>query len=78
LNEMLGYEEGELLGLDHWLVYHPDYQELTRKRAQTRMLGKTGDGFMGRSVPGLSFSKGNPAFKSGLETSRIASMRKKG
>lgn len=40
LNEMLGYDEGELLGLDHWLVYHPDYQEITRKRAQARMRGE--------------------------------------
>ena len=40
LNEMLGYEEGELLGLDHWLVYHPDYQKLTRERAQARMQGE--------------------------------------
>jgi two-component system cell cycle sensor histidine kinase/response regulator CckA len=40
LNEMLGYDEGELLGLDHWLVYHPDYREVTRKRAQARMRGE--------------------------------------
>ena len=40
LNKMLGYEEGELLGLDHWIVYHPDYQDLTRRRAQARMRGK--------------------------------------
>jgi len=40
LNEILGYEEGELLGLDHWLLYHPDYQELTRTRAQARMRGE--------------------------------------
>jgi len=40
LHEMLGYDEGELLGLDHWLVYHPDYQELTRERAQARMRGE--------------------------------------
>jgi PAS domain S-box-containing protein len=40
LNKMLGYEIGELLGLDHWLVYHPEYQELTRKRALARMQGE--------------------------------------
>ena len=40
LNEMLGYEKGELLGLDHWLVYHPDYQDITRERAQARMRGE--------------------------------------
>ena len=39
--EMLGYEVGELEGLDHWLVYHPDYQNLTRERAQARMRGES-------------------------------------
>ncbi len=41
LQEMLGYDEDELLGMDHWIVYHPDYQELTRSRARARMLGET-------------------------------------
>jgi PAS domain S-box-containing protein len=40
LHEMLGYNEGELLGMDHWLVYHPDYHELTRDRALARMRGE--------------------------------------
>ncbi|MFO7598477.1 MAG: PAS domain S-box protein [Candidatus Desulfacyla sp.] len=40
LHQMLGYEDGELLGLDHWLVYHPESQEITRKRAEARMGGK--------------------------------------
>ncbi len=40
LHEMLGYEEGELEGLDHWLVYHPDYQVLTRERAKARLRGE--------------------------------------
>jgi PAS domain S-box-containing protein len=40
LYEMLGYEKGELDGLDHWLVYHPDYHEITRERAQTSMRGE--------------------------------------
>jgi two-component system cell cycle sensor histidine kinase/response regulator CckA len=40
LNEMLGYEKDELVGLDHWIVYHPDYREVTRKRAQARMRGE--------------------------------------
>jgi PAS domain S-box-containing protein len=40
LNEMLGYKKDELVGLDHWLVYHPDYQELTRERAKARMRGE--------------------------------------
>ncbi|NWG04699.1 MAG: PAS domain S-box protein, partial [Syntrophaceae bacterium] len=40
LYEMLGYDPGELEGLDHWLVYHPDYQKLTRERAQARMRGE--------------------------------------
>ena len=40
LNEMLGYREGELIGQNHWVVYHPDYQKLTRERAQARMHGE--------------------------------------
>ncbi|RJR47245.1 MAG: PAS domain S-box protein [Desulfobacteraceae bacterium] len=40
LNKMLGYLEGDLVGRDHWIVYHPDYQVLTRERAQARMRGE--------------------------------------
>ncbi|MBI5250883.1 MAG: PAS domain S-box protein, partial [Desulfomonile tiedjei] len=40
LYEMLGYEKGELEGKEHWLVYDPAYQDLTRKRAQARMRGE--------------------------------------
>jgi two-component system cell cycle sensor histidine kinase/response regulator CckA len=40
LNEMLGYREGELVGREHWIVYHPDYKELTRERARRRMRGE--------------------------------------
>jgi len=40
LNEMLRYREGELIGQNHWVVYHPDYQKLTRERAQARLSGK--------------------------------------
>jgi PAS domain S-box-containing protein len=41
LHEMLGYEQGELAGIDHWLIYHPDYQNLTRERAQARLRGES-------------------------------------
>jgi len=40
LYEMLGYEQDELEGKDHWLIYHPDYQDLTRERAKARMEGE--------------------------------------
>ena len=40
LYEMLGYSPGELEGLDHWLVYHPDYHDITRERAKARMNGE--------------------------------------
>ncbi len=40
LYEILGYGKGQLEGLDHWLVYHPDYQKLTQERAQARMRGE--------------------------------------
>ena len=41
LHEMLGYEPGELEGLDHWLVYHPYYQDIIRERAQARLRGES-------------------------------------
>ncbi|MCX5863363.1 MAG: PAS domain S-box protein [Deltaproteobacteria bacterium] len=40
LYEMLGYSEGELEGMDHWQVYHPDYHGITRYRALARMRGE--------------------------------------
>jgi PAS domain S-box-containing protein len=40
LHEMLGYDKGELEGLDHWLIYHPDDQVITQERAQARMRGE--------------------------------------
>jgi PAS domain S-box-containing protein len=40
LCEMTGYGEEELIGMDHWLVYAPEYQELTRQRARARMRGE--------------------------------------
>jgi PAS domain S-box-containing protein len=40
LNEMLGYRDGELLGREHWEVYHPHYQGVTRERAQARLRGE--------------------------------------
>ena len=40
LYEMLGYENGELQGMDYWLVYHPDYQDLTREQANVCMRGE--------------------------------------
>ncbi len=40
LYEMLGYEQGELVGKDHWVIYHPDYQDFTRERAKARIRGE--------------------------------------
>jgi len=40
LHTMLGYPYGELQGLYHWRVYHPDYQHITRERAQAQMRGE--------------------------------------
>lgn len=40
LHHMLGYDVAELLGMDHWRVYHPEYREVTRRRAQARMRGE--------------------------------------
>jgi two-component system cell cycle sensor histidine kinase/response regulator CckA len=41
LHEMLGYQPGELEGLDHRLIYHPDFRELTGSRAQARLRGES-------------------------------------
>ncbi len=40
LHQMLGYSVGELEGLDHWVVYNPDYQGIARERAAARMRGE--------------------------------------
>lgn len=40
LHEMLGYTPYELIGKDHWIIYAPEYQSLTRERAQRRMRGE--------------------------------------
>jgi len=40
LCEMLGYERSEVEGLDFWRLYHPDYHDITRYRAQARMRGE--------------------------------------
>ncbi len=40
LHEMLGYKMGELIGVDHWIIYHPDYQDAVQERAKARLEGK--------------------------------------
>jgi two-component system, cell cycle sensor histidine kinase and response regulator CckA len=40
LYDMLGYSAGELEGLDHWVIYHTDYQGITSERAAARMRGE--------------------------------------
>jgi PAS domain S-box-containing protein len=39
LHEMLGYGNGELVGMDHWMVYHPDLHGLAKERAKARLRG---------------------------------------
>lgn len=39
LGEMLGYAQAELLGLDHWMLYHGECQDLMKERALARMRG---------------------------------------
>jgi diguanylate cyclase (GGDEF)-like protein/PAS domain S-box-containing protein len=41
LHQMLGYEDGALVGLKHWRIYHPDFHDVTRERAQARMRGES-------------------------------------
>ena len=31
---------GELEGKEHWTIYHPDYQKITRQRALARIRGE--------------------------------------
>lgn len=38
--EMMGYAADELRGMEHWLVYDPEFQSLTRERAMARMRGE--------------------------------------
>lgn len=40
LCEMLESKKEDLMGIKHWRIYHPDYQELTRKRAAARIRGE--------------------------------------
>lgn len=40
LHALLGYENGELLGMDHWEVYHGPDREMTRRNAQARLRGE--------------------------------------
>jgi PAS domain S-box-containing protein len=40
LYQMLGYSSGELAGMDHWMVYHSDYREMTRQMAIAQMQGE--------------------------------------
>jgi two-component system, cell cycle sensor histidine kinase and response regulator CckA len=40
LDEMLGYHPGELIGLEHWRIYHPNYQKLIRQRVQACLRGE--------------------------------------
>jgi len=41
LSQMLGYSGSELVGMDHWRIYHPDYHEVTSSWAQAYMRGES-------------------------------------
>ena len=40
LCELLGYEKDELKGMDYWLLYHSDYQDLIREQAEASLRGE--------------------------------------
>jgi len=40
IHQLLGYEQGGLKGIEHWLIYHPDYQQLAAEQAETAMHSK--------------------------------------
>ncbi|MFH1033280.1 MAG: MASE3 domain-containing protein [Pseudomonadota bacterium] len=39
-HQMLGYAPGQMQELKFWLLFHPDYRELTRQRARARLRGE--------------------------------------
>ncbi|MFH0825122.1 MAG: PAS domain S-box protein [Pseudomonadota bacterium] len=39
LHELLAYDPGELVGKEHWIIYHPEDRPMTRTRALARMRG---------------------------------------
>ncbi|MBF0510518.1 MAG: PAS domain S-box protein, partial [Deltaproteobacteria bacterium] len=41
LYQMLNYKKDGLIGLEHWRIYHPDFQTLTAARARIRLNGGT-------------------------------------
>ncbi|MBF0508558.1 MAG: PAS domain S-box protein [Deltaproteobacteria bacterium] len=40
LHEILGYEPEELIGRDHWIIFHPEDQPMIRARTQARLNGE--------------------------------------
>ena len=37
IHQLLGYEQGKLQGIEHWVIYHPDYQQLATEQAEALM-----------------------------------------
>jgi len=37
IHQLLGYEQGGLKGIEHWVIYHPDYQQLATEQAEALM-----------------------------------------
>jgi two-component system cell cycle sensor histidine kinase/response regulator CckA len=37
IHQLLGYEQGALKGIEHWVIYHPDYQQLATEQAEALM-----------------------------------------
>jgi PAS domain S-box-containing protein len=37
IHQLLGYEQGGLKGIEHWVIYHPDYQQLATEQAEVLM-----------------------------------------
>jgi len=76
LYEMLHYSKGELEGMDHWLVYHAHYHEISRSWAAARMRGekttpqyevrlqrKDGSSFIGEISSRLLEVRGEPGIQ---------------
>ncbi len=50
LLKMLGYDDGEMVGMDHWLVYHPDYQKLLDKEQSPNARGNGASTLRGEAI----------------------------
>ena len=42
IHQLLGYEQGKLQGIEHWVIYHPDYQQLAMEQTEALLRSEGG------------------------------------